>query len=61
MKLEQILQLKVGCPNFDSVRDSAIYPSFYSVPKIQSCLGVIVENFGPKKTMRVENVEENVG
>ena len=38
------MQLKVGCPNFDPVRDSAIYPSFYSVPKLQSCLGVRVEN-----------------
>ena len=28
VKLEQILQLKVGCPNFDPVRDSAIYPIY---------------------------------
>ena len=27
VKLEQILQLKVGCPNFGPVRDSAIYPT----------------------------------
>ena len=28
VKLEQILQLKVGCPNFGLVRDSAIYPAY---------------------------------
>ena len=28
VKLEQILQLKVGCPNFGPVRDSVIYPTY---------------------------------
>ena len=32
-----------------------------SGPKFQSCLGVGVENSGPKKMMRVENLEGNVG
>ena len=32
----------------------------HSVPKLQSCLGVGVENSGPKKAMRVENLEENM-
>ena len=32
-----------------------------SVPKLQSCLGVGVDNLGPKKTVRAENLEENVG
>ena len=31
-----------------------------SVPKLQSCLGVGVENSGPKKTVRVEILEENM-
>ena len=31
-----------------------------SVPKLQCCLGVRVEDSGPKKAMRVENLEENM-
>ena len=34
--------------------------SRHSVPKLHSCLGVGVENSGPKKAMRVENLEENM-
>ena len=30
------------------------------VPKLQSCLGVRVENSDYKKAMRVENLEENM-
>ena len=39
-----------------------IYVSYgySSFPKLQSCLGVGVENSGPKKAMRVENLEENM-
>ena len=32
-----------------------------SVPKLQFCLGVKVENLGLKKTVRVKNYERNVG
>ena len=32
----------------------------YGVPKLQSCLVVRVANLGPEKTVRVENLEENV-
>ena len=33
MKLEQILQLKVGCSNFGPVRDSAVYVYPTKVPR----------------------------
>ena len=35
VKLEQILQLKVGCPNLGPVRDLAIYPTYGSDYRVQ--------------------------
>ena len=38
-----------------------VNPQRVSVPKLQSCLGVRVEKLRPKKIVRVENVQQNVG
>ena len=41
MKLEQILQLEVGCLNFGSVRDSAINPTY---PTMLFWVGTVGKN-----------------
>ena len=40
---------------------NVVYELRLNVPKLQSSLGVGVENSGLKKTVTLENLEENVG